>query len=86
MKMSYRRAWLLVDELNRTFKERVAVTEHGGRAGGGAKLTAFGRDLVRQYRQMETETHAALSTHLAALDAAMQRRLSRSGKRRPAAE
>ena len=86
MKMSYRRAWLLVDELNRTFKERVAVTEHGGRAGGGAKLTAFGRDLVRQYRQMETETHKALSTHLAALDAAMQRRLSRSGKRRPATE
>ena len=52
------------------------MTEHGGRAGGGAKLTAFGRDLVRQYRQMETDTHAALSTHLAALDAAMQRRLS----------
>jgi molybdate transport system regulatory protein len=86
MDMSYRRAWLLIDELNSIFKQRVTVAEHGGRAGGGAKLTAFGRDLVRHYREMETDAHVALSTHLATLEAAMQRRSPRSGTRRAAAE
>jgi molybdate transport system regulatory protein len=79
MKMSYRRAWLLVDELNRTFKERVLITEHGGKTGGGAKLTAFGRELVQCYRQMEADAHTALSRHLAALESALQRRSTRRG-------
>jgi|SRR5689334_6792506 len=77
MKMSYRRAWLLVDEINGIFKERAVIAEHGGRAGGGAKLTAFGKELVRRYRAMERDAHAALSTHLAALEAAASRRKRR---------
>jgi molybdate transport system regulatory protein len=70
MNMSYRRAWLLVDELNQLFKERVAVTAQGGKAGGGAALTAFGRSLTKRYRDMESEAHAAVSKHLSALRAA----------------
>ena len=45
MDMSYRRAWLLLDELNHTFHEPVATTAHGGRSGGGASLTPFGEAL-----------------------------------------
>ena len=72
MKMSYRRAWLLVEELNHLFKEPVATTRLGGKTGGGAALTEFGHSLVRHYRDMESEAHAALSPHLAALADAMK--------------
>lgn len=65
MDMSYRRAWLLLDELNRLFREPVATTAHGGRSGGGASLTPFGKRLVRGYRQMESDAHKAVAGYLA---------------------
>jgi molybdate transport system regulatory protein len=68
MGMSYRRAWLLVDELNGLFRNPVATAQPGGGHGGGARLTPFGRRLVRAYRTMERKAHAALSAELAALD------------------
>lgn len=80
MNMSYLRAWRLVDELNRLFKERVAVTAHGGKAGGGAVLTPFGKRLVRRYRDMEAAAHSALADHLKALEAELHR--PRSAARR----
>src|SRR3979411_2671104 len=51
--MSYRRAWLLVDTMNRCFKTRVVATEAGGNRGGGTRLTALGAQLVRSYRRIE---------------------------------
>ncbi len=47
--MSYRRAWLLVDGLNRSFIEPVTRASVGGKGGGGVQLTALGTDLVRRY-------------------------------------
>lgn len=70
MDMSYRRAWLLVDALNRMFREPVVSTKLGGKAGGGAELTPFGQALVERYRTMERCAHAALGPDLAALEAA----------------
>lgn len=84
MNMSYRRAWLLLDELNSLFKERVTTTEQGGRDGGGATLTPFGQELVRRYRSMESDAHAALSSHLEAIDTALQKRPRPAAKRRAA--
>lgn len=52
MGMSYRRAWLLVDEIGRNFREPVVVT-HPGRRGHGTDLTAFGERLIALYRQIE---------------------------------
>ncbi len=71
MDMSYRRAWLLVDALNRAFREPVVATKLGGNGGGGAELTPFGEELVGRYRDMEMVAHAALRPHLDALDAAL---------------
>jgi molybdate transport system regulatory protein len=71
MGMSYRRAWLLVDSLNRCFREPVVVTRAGGRAGGGAGLTPFGREVVRHYREMEAEAQRALAGHLRALESSL---------------
>ncbi|MBI3504969.1 MAG: LysR family transcriptional regulator [Proteobacteria bacterium] len=82
--MSYRRAWLLVADLNRCFREPVVITQLGGRRGGGAALTAFGRKLVAHYRGIEKEAHAATAKRLRQLEAALQapsRRKRRSGAR-----
>jgi len=71
MTMSYRRAWLLVDELNHTFRKPVVVSRPGGTAGGGAELTAFGREVVRRYRAIEARISTASRTHLEALERAL---------------
>ena len=71
MDMSYRRAWLLIDALNRSFREPVVATKLGGNGGGGAQLTRFGEELITHYRDMETVAHAALRPHLSALDHAL---------------
>ena len=51
--MSYRRAWLLIEETNALFREPVVETVHGGRLGGGACVTPFGLDVVARYRGIE---------------------------------
>jgi len=53
LKMSYRRAWLLVDAMNRMFAEPVVIAAMGGVHGGGAEVTEFGRRLVETYRAVE---------------------------------
>ncbi len=68
MGMSYRRAWLLVDSLNRMFREPVVVSRTGGAEGGGACLTPFGREIVRLYREMENEAGCLLGSRLRALE------------------
>ena len=73
MDMSYRRAWLLIDALNKAFRSAVVTTKLGGKDGGGAQLTAFGEELIRHYRDMELVAHAALRPHLTALEAALIR-------------
>ena len=51
--MSYRRAWLLVDELNRLFAAPVVTTQMGGSHGGGAALTTLGNEIVTRFRALE---------------------------------
>ena len=65
--MSYRRAWLLIDDLNQTFRQPVVSAVVGGRKGGGTGLTAFGETVIRHYREMEAEAEASLAHHMAAL-------------------
>jgi len=73
MGMSYRRAWLLIDALNRLFETPVVETKHGGSAGGGAELTRFGHHVVQQYRRIETKAHKVAAKELAALAAVTAR-------------
>ncbi len=68
MDMSYRRAWLLVDALNRMFSEPSVDTQRGGKQGGGALVTPFGEELIRRYRQMEERAQAAIAEDLAWLE------------------
>jgi molybdate transport system regulatory protein len=71
MGMSYRRAWLLVDALNRCFREPLVASHAGGAHGGGAALTAAGCAVVRHYRAVEAAAHAAGAAHIEALRAAL---------------
>ena len=64
MDMSYRRAWLLVDELNHMFREPAIETKQGGKRGGGAVLTAFGEELLKRFRAMEARTMKTLAADL----------------------
>jgi molybdate transport system regulatory protein len=55
LRMSYRRAWLLLEDLNTSFQQPVARMSVGGRGGGGASLTPFGTELVSAYRTLESQ-------------------------------
>jgi len=59
MKMSYRKAWLLLKALKETFGEALVETTTGGKAGGGARLTRLGRIVVGQYRALEGSARRA---------------------------
>ena len=95
MRMSYRRAWLLVDSLNRSFREPSTTASVGGAGGGGVALTAFGEDLVRRYRKAAKRIDSlALSefatiarqvaTDKARTATARHKRLSRTAVSKPA--
>jgi len=63
MKMSYRRAWLLIDELNSYFSGAVVTTTLGGAGGGRAKVTPLGRSVIRAYRDIEEDAEKLLRKH-----------------------
>jgi molybdate transport system regulatory protein len=73
MDMSYRRAWLLVEAMNRTFQAPLVATQHGGPRGGGASLTELGRHVLGQYRAIEREAAAAAAGRLADLEGRLAR-------------
>ncbi len=65
--MSYKRAWDLVDALNRQAGTPVVEASPGGHRGGGAMLTDAGRDLVADYRAIERAATRAAEPRLSAL-------------------
>jgi molybdate transport system regulatory protein len=67
LSMSYRRAWLLVDELNRALKMPAVIAGAGGRHGGGAALTPLGEELVQRYRAIEESSRRAAAADIDAL-------------------
>jgi len=68
MDMSYRRAWMLVRELNETLGTAVVETRKGGTTGGGAELTRAGRQVIRCYRALEKKAAAAGAEDIVALE------------------
>ena len=74
LKMSYRRAWQLVAEMNAIFGRPLVDAKTGGKNGGGAALTPFGRDVVEHYRSIELSAEKAVRNRLRALQAASARK------------
>lgn len=67
MGMSYRRAWLLIDEINKIFRAPLVEKQMGGAGGGGARLSDLGQEVLRRYRAIEQACAKAAMDDLAAL-------------------
>jgi molybdate transport system regulatory protein len=65
--MSYRRAWLLVDAMNDSFRTPVVSTSKGGRLGGSTVVTPLGEEVIRRYRTIETIAASAARGEINAL-------------------
>ena len=76
MGMSYKRAWHLIDTMNSYFGEPLVVSTKGGKAGGGAQLTATGREVLKRYRGVEADANKGAARNLKALMALARRRTS----------
>jgi molybdate transport system regulatory protein len=72
MGMSYKRAWLLVDTMNRCFRVPLVESAKGGSRGGGAHLTQLGTEVLRRFRSMEKRAMRGTATDLAALKRALR--------------
>ncbi|MBA86210.1 MAG: molybdenum-binding transcriptional regulator [Rhodobacteraceae bacterium] len=65
MGMSYRRAWALVEEMNRAFRAPLVLSSRGGTKGGGARLTGDGRTVLQAFRTLEQKMEQAGATEIA---------------------
>jgi len=64
MKMSYRRAWMLVDTMNNCFKAPLVRTETGGKRGGGTRLSKEGEQVLAIYEDMMKELDSVAKKHV----------------------
>jgi len=62
MSMSYRKAWLLLDAIDKLFPAPLIEKRVGGHGKGGATLTPLGREVIRQYRAFEGKCQKALTS------------------------
>ncbi|HEY4367164.1 MAG TPA: hypothetical protein VGN07_07985 [Steroidobacteraceae bacterium] len=69
LKMSYRRAWQLLESLNTSFREPVVVTSVGGKGGGGTVITDLGVALIAAYREFEREMTKRAATYFGPMTA-----------------
>jgi molybdate transport system regulatory protein len=72
--MSYRRAWLLVEQINEALQEPAVTAAIGGRQGGGAALTANGERVVELYRSIETIARASAKEEFRAVGKLVRKR------------
>jgi molybdate transport system regulatory protein len=68
LRMSYRRTWELVEDLNSGLGTPVVATAAGGSGGGGTVLTPAGKAVIERYRAIEMDTAVAARKHLLALN------------------
>lgn len=72
MRMSYRQAWDLVQQMNEAFADPVVISQTGGKHGGGAALTEFGRALLNHLDAINKEAERAAARHLTAVERSLR--------------
>jgi molybdate transport system regulatory protein len=72
MGMSYKRAWMLVEDLNAAFRDPLVSSTRGGPGGGGARLTEAGTEVLRLYHDIVATARAASADRLATLEAMLR--------------
>jgi molybdate transport system regulatory protein len=55
LRFSYRRAWMLIDSMNRHWPRPLVKTATGGKRGGGTRLTDLGREILSSYRDLQLQ-------------------------------
>ncbi len=71
--LSYRRAWVLVDTMNKTFKSRLVDGSAGGKNGGGACLTPLGAKMAKTYHAMEEKAGKAMQSNWTVIKRSLKR-------------
>jgi molybdate transport system regulatory protein len=74
MGMSYKRAWYLMDSMNRCFRGPLVEAAKGGPSGGGARLTPLGEEVLARYRRMQARAAKTIAADLRALARRVRRR------------
>jgi len=64
--MSYRKAWMLVDEMNQCFASPVVVAAKGGPGGGGAQVTPTGQEALARFREIQGRASSAIEDQVRA--------------------
>ena len=72
MRMSYKRAWMLVEEMNAAFCQPLVSSARGGQGGGGAHLTETGDEVLRLYRAVEETAARAAEAEISTLHALLK--------------
>ncbi|QYK43413.1 MAG: LysR family transcriptional regulator [Paracoccaceae bacterium] len=72
MEMSYKRAWMLVEEMNAAFREPLVSSSRGGPGGGGARLTVAGAEVLRLYHRVVAQAMAAAAAEIDTLEAMLR--------------
>jgi molybdate transport system regulatory protein len=80
--MSYRRAWLLIDEMNRCFRQPVVGTATGGKGGGGAQITEFGLAALKEFRALEQRVRTVVEKSLPSFNRMLGAAKTRSARQR----
>jgi len=81
MDISYRRAWLLLDSLNKSFDMPATVNSVGGRGGGGAEITPFGLLLIERYREVERKLNDVANESLREIRVRVSRSTATSARK-----
>jgi len=72
MRMSYKRAWSLVEEMNRAFRTPLVATERGGAGHGGARVTEAGAQILQAYRRLQALAATQGAAEIAAITAQLK--------------
>jgi molybdate transport system regulatory protein len=80
--MSYRRAWLLVEEINKSLREPAVAAATGGKQGGGAAVTAIGEEVIALYRAIERAAHTSAAEEFRTVDRLIRKASSTKHRRR----
>lgn len=60
MKMSYKKAWEMVDSMNKSAREPLMVKSIGGKTGGGSQLTNYGKDVIQKFEELKRRSRKSI--------------------------
>lgn len=64
LNISYKKAWQLIDSVNKSAKKPVTINSIGGKGGGGAELTEYGKSLILAFDEINKNCWAFLDNEL----------------------